>query len=131
MGAAFLAGGLRHPVQTFGTMGARTQIGMMALAALAILVPSIIAVVGGGKFVAQSVNFSIAVSVILLPLRPFWSLGLFLSAYAIMFFGHFVFERNIPTIFKKPATPIVIAFSVIRGFWVGVARRAATPRVRS
>ncbi len=66
MGAAFLAGGLRHPVQTFGTMGTRAQVGMMALAAIAILIPSIVAVVGGGKFVAQSVNFSIVVSVILL-----------------------------------------------------------------
>jgi hypothetical protein len=55
-----------------------------------------------------------AISVILLPFRPFWSLVLFASAYAIMFFGHFVFERNIPTIFKEPTTPFVVAFSVIR-----------------
>jgi Ca2+:H+ antiporter len=63
---AFLAGGLRHPVQTFGTIGARAQIGMMTLAAMAILIPSIVAAIGGGKFVAQSVNFSIIVSIILL-----------------------------------------------------------------
>ena len=31
-----------------------------------------------------------------------------------MFFGHFVFERNIPTIFKEPATPFVMAFTVMR-----------------
>jgi hypothetical protein len=55
-----------------------------------------------------------AISVILLPFRPLWSLFLFASAYAIMFFGHFVFERNIPTIFKEPTTPFVVAFSVIR-----------------
>ena len=55
-----------------------------------------------------------AISVILLPFRPLWSLVLFGSAYAIMFFGHFVFERNIPTIFKEPSTPFVVAFSVIR-----------------
>jgi Ca2+:H+ antiporter len=66
LGAAFLAGGLRHPIQTFATIGARAQIGMMALAAMAILIPSIVATIGGGKFVAQSVNFSIVVSVILL-----------------------------------------------------------------
>jgi Ca2+:H+ antiporter len=66
MGAAFLFGGLRHPVQTFATIGARAQVGMMALAAMAILVPSIVATVGGGKFVAQSVNFSIVVSIVLL-----------------------------------------------------------------
>lgn len=55
-----------------------------------------------------------AIAVILLPFRPLWALGLFASAYAIMFFGHFVFERNIPTIFKEPTTPFVVAFSVIR-----------------
>ncbi|HZX85045.1 MAG TPA: calcium/proton exchanger [Reyranella sp.] len=66
LGAAFLAGGLKHPVQTFATIGARAQVGMMALAAMAILIPSVVAVIGGGKFVAQSVNFSIVVSVILL-----------------------------------------------------------------
>ena len=54
-----------------------------------------------------------AIAVILLPFRPLWALGLFASAYAIMFFGHFVFERNIPTIFKEPTTPFVVAFSVI------------------
>ncbi len=66
LGAAFLAGGLRYPVQTFATIGARAQVGMMALAAMAILIPSIVAVIGGGRFVAQSMNFSIAVSAILL-----------------------------------------------------------------
>ena len=73
LGAAFLAGGLKHPVQTFATIGARTQVGMLALAAMAILVPSVFAVVGGGKFVAQSVTFSIVVSVILLAV---YALGL-------------------------------------------------------
>jgi len=66
LGAAFLFGGLRHPVQTFATIGARAQVGMMALAAIAILVPSIVSVVDGGRFVAKSVNFSILVSVVLL-----------------------------------------------------------------
>lgn len=66
LGAAFLAGGLKHPVQTFATIGARTQVGMMALATIAIVVPSILAVVGGGKLVEQSVAFSVVVSVILL-----------------------------------------------------------------
>jgi len=71
-----------------------------------------------------------AVSVILLPFRPLWSLALFVSAYAIMFFGHFVFERNIPTVLKQPSTPFVIAFSVIRGLLGSVARLAATQRIR-
>ncbi len=55
-----------------------------------------------------------ALAVILLPFRPIWALVLFVSAYAIMFFGHFVFERNVPTIFKEPSTPFVMAFMVLR-----------------
>ena len=86
LGAAFLAGGLKHPVQTFATIGARTQVGMLALAAMAILVPSVFAVVGGGKFVAQSVTFSIVVSVILLAV---YALGLVftLGTHAKLFQG--------------------------------------------
>jgi hypothetical protein len=71
-----------------------------------------------------------AISVLLLPFRPFWSVALFASAYAIMFFGHFVFERNVPTIFKEPSTPFVIAFSVMRNLWGGLVRLATPGRVR-
>ena len=38
----------------------------MALAAIAILVPSLVSAVDSAKFVAKSVNFSIVVSVVLL-----------------------------------------------------------------
>jgi hypothetical protein len=68
-----------------------------------------------------------AAAVLLLPLRPLWSLGLFLLAYAIMFFGHFAFERNIPTILKHPSTPFVVAWSVIRQLGGGLVR-LVTPR---
>jgi len=56
-----------------------------------------------------------AVAVILVPFYPVWSLGLFVLAYAVMFSGHFLFERNLPTVLKHPATPFMIAVSVIRG----------------
>ena len=64
----------------------------------------------------------VAAAVLLLPFRPLWSLGLFLLAYAIMFFGHFAFERNIPTILKHPSTPFVVAWSVIRQLCGGLVR---------
>ena len=63
-----------------------------------------------------------AAAVLALPFRPLWSLGLFLLAYAIMFFGHFVFERNQPTILKHPSTPFVVAWSVIRQLCGGLLR---------
>jgi hypothetical protein len=55
-----------------------------------------------------------AAAVVLLPFRPLWSLGLFFTSYAIMWLGHFVFERNLPTIFRHPSTPFVMAWTVTR-----------------
>ena len=66
-----------------------------------------------------------AAAVLLLPFRPLWSLGLFLLAYAIMFFGHFAFERNLPTILKQPSTPFVVAWSVIHRLCGGLVRLVA------
>jgi hypothetical protein len=71
-----------------------------------------------------------ALAIILLPFHPFWSLALFSSAYAIMFSGHFFFERNVPTVLKHPTTPFLIAGSVIRVLWGGLARLAAPHRAR-
>jgi hypothetical protein len=71
-----------------------------------------------------------AAAVLLLPFRPLWSLGLFLLAYAIMFFGHFVFERNIPTILKHPSTPFVVAWSVIRQLRGGLVRLVSPRQAR-
>jgi hypothetical protein len=71
-----------------------------------------------------------AVAVILLPFRPLGAVALFACAYGVMFLGHFAFERNIPTVFKQPSTPFVIAWSVIRGLWSNLLRLAAPARVR-
>jgi hypothetical protein len=67
-------------------------------------------------------------AVIVLPFRPLWSLGLFLGGYALMFSGHFLFERNVPTILKHPTTPFVIAWAVVRGLAGGLARLVAPRR---
>jgi hypothetical protein len=72
----------------------------------------------------------VALALLLLPFRPLWSLGLFLGGYALMFTGHFVFERNTPTILKHPSTPFVIAWAVIRGLGEGLARLASPSRGR-
>jgi hypothetical protein len=64
----------------------------------------------------------VAASLLLLPFRPWWSLGLFLGGYAFMWTGHFVFERNLPTIWKYPATPFVMAVAVVRAILGAVAR---------
>jgi hypothetical protein len=64
----------------------------------------------------------VAAALLLLPFKPLWSLALFLGGYAIMFTGHFVFEKNTPTILKHPSTPFVMAWSVICGLCSGTAR---------
>ena len=86
MGAAFLAGGLRHKIQTFATVGVRLQIGMMALAALAILVPSIFVMSGIGELAQRSVGFSVIVSVLLLVVYVL-SLVFTLGTHAHLFRG--------------------------------------------
>jgi Ca2+:H+ antiporter len=86
MGVSFLAGGLRHKIQTFATVGVRLQIGMMALAALAILVPSIFVASGVGELVNRSVGFSVIVSVLLLVVYVL-SLVFTLGTHAHLFHG--------------------------------------------
>ncbi|MCA1685005.1 MAG: DUF962 domain-containing protein [Planctomycetia bacterium] len=71
-----------------------------------------------------------ALAVIALPFRPWWSLGLFLAGYAFMWFGHFVFEGNIPTVLKHPSTPFVMAWAVTRGLAVGLGRLVGVSKAR-
>jgi hypothetical protein len=71
-----------------------------------------------------------AAAVILLPIRPLWSVGLFLGGYALMFTGHFLFEGNKPTVLKHPGTPLVIAWAVIRGLGTGLVRLATGSKLR-
>lgn len=61
----------------------------------------------------------VACALFLLPFRPLYSAGLVVLAYAFMFSGHFLFEKNTPTILKHPSTPFVIAWAVIKGLISG------------
>ena len=63
-----------------------------------------------------------AAAVVLLPFRPLWSLALFVLSYAIMWFGHFVFEGNLPTVFRHPTTPFLMAWAVVQNLGRGLAR---------
>ena len=71
-----------------------------------------------------------AAAVLLVPFRPWWSLGLFFLAYALMFAGHFLFEGNRPTILKHPTTPFVIAWAVIRGIFDAAVQLVTPGRKR-
>lgn len=63
-----------------------------------------------------------AAAVILAPFRPLWALGLFVLSYATMWMGHFVFERNLPTVFRSPSTPFIMAWTVIGQIFMGLRR---------
>jgi hypothetical protein len=54
----------------------------------------------------------VGAALLLLPFRPWWSLVLFVGGYAFMWAGHLVFEKNLPTIWKYPSTPFVMARAV-------------------
>jgi hypothetical protein len=61
----------------------------------------------------------VAAALFLLPFRPLYSVALVVGAYAFMFSGHFLFEKNVPTILKHPTTPFVIAWAVVKGLAKG------------
>jgi Ca2+:H+ antiporter len=66
LGMALLLGGLRHHVQEFNRATARLQVGMMFLAAVAMLVPSVIAVSDRPGAARLVEDLSIGLSVLLL-----------------------------------------------------------------
>ncbi len=72
----------------------------------------------------------VAAALLLAIFKPWLALGLFLGGYAIMFTGHFVFEKNTPTIIRHPSTPFVMAWSVIRSLGGGIARLATAGKAR-
>ncbi|MFM7316582.1 MAG: Mpo1-like protein [Isosphaeraceae bacterium] len=65
----------------------------------------------------------VAAAIFILPFQPIYSVGLVILAYAFMFSGHFLFEKNIPTILKHPTTPFIIAWAVVRGIAQGSIRQ--------
>jgi hypothetical protein len=63
-----------------------------------------------------------ALGVISLPFHPICFVYGFAAGYACMWTGHFVFERNLPTVFRHPTTPFVMAWSVMRAMGQGAWR---------
>ena len=66
LGGAFLLGGLRHRVQEFNPRNARVQAGMLILATIALLVPSVVARVDALNVPALMKPLSLRLSFILL-----------------------------------------------------------------
>jgi Ca2+:H+ antiporter len=66
LGASFLLGGLKHHVQEFNRVSARTQAGMLFLATVAILIPSAVPETGSGTEAAFTNTLSVGLAVLLI-----------------------------------------------------------------
>jgi Ca2+:H+ antiporter len=108
LGASFLLGGLKFPVQEFNKANVRLQAGMMFLASVALLVPSTIA----GSGVSGSMEFvgdlSVPISVILLLT---YGLGLLFSLKTHKSF--FASAGGGTEGHEEPAWPLVVALPVL------------------
>jgi len=72
LGAAFLAGGLRHPVQRFKAAGALAQTSTLSVAAFAFIIPAgFHALVRGEMSAAQEHRMSLGIAVVLLAVYLF------------------------------------------------------------
>ena len=87
LGAALLAGGLRHPIQRFNAVAARSQATMLLLAAVALVAPASYHALGGADAVLHETSLSVEVAVVLLFT---YALGLVFSlrTHGQLFAGH-------------------------------------------
>jgi Ca2+:H+ antiporter len=87
LGASFLAGGMRHPEQSFNEQGARTQATLLWLAGVALITPAAFHFIGGPGAVPREVELSTVIAVILL---VSYALGLLFSlrTHKHLFVGH-------------------------------------------
>jgi len=85
LGAAMLAGGLRHREQSFNPIGARSQATMLTLAAIALILPAAFQVAAGTT--AESLGYlSVSISVVLLLVYVLF-LGFSLVTHSALFAG--------------------------------------------
>ncbi len=87
LGAALLAGGLRHRTQTFNAAAARSRTTMLLLAATALIAPAVYHHLVGGHAVTRENGFSFEVSIVLV---VSYALGLVfaLRTHRELFAGH-------------------------------------------
>lgn len=129
LGTAFLLGGLKHRVQTFGRDNARLQAGMLLLATVALLIPSVI----GDARSASNAQFlgtlSLCMAVLLIAV---YGLGLLFSLGTHReFFGgaeHSGHDEDVwPLSLALPMLAVVtVAVAFVSEIFVGTLEHAAT-----
>lgn len=114
LGAAMMAGGLRHRAQTYNPQGARAQATMLTLAAITLILPAAYRVALGEGARPGLVPLSVSISIVLLVVY-----GLFLvfslGSHSALFRGHGHHED------KAEAWPVWRAALVLAASTAGVA----------
>jgi Ca2+:H+ antiporter len=108
LGAAMLAGGLKHEVQKFNPLGARTQSTLLLLSAIALVVPAAFHYLTGGHARLKEDDLSTEISIVLLVCY----------ALSLVFVLHthkrlFVSERSDKDEPGKPCWSVVRAITVL------------------
>ncbi len=85
LGASFLAGGIRHKVQEFNSIGTTSQTTTLSIAAIALVVPTVFYAEGGGRITQELEDtLSLAFALVLL-LLYFLSLVFSLGTHTMLF----------------------------------------------
>jgi Ca2+:H+ antiporter len=113
LGAAMLAGGLRHPVQHFNPEAARSQATMLTLAAIALILPAAFEAAAGTT--AEGLGrLSVSISIVLLLVYLLF-LTFTLVTHRALFAGSYVPEQG------KAHASVGRAASVLAGATAGIA----------
>ncbi|UYN93332.1 MAG: calcium/proton exchanger [Enhydrobacter sp.] len=119
LGAAMLAGGLRHREQRFNADGARTQATMLTLAAIALILPAAYQEAVGAEGTPSLLWLSVGMSVVLLVVY-----GLFLTfslrTHASLFSGSHAAEQEgeLQSVWTVRKAGLILALSTVAIAWM-------------
>lgn len=119
LGAAMLAGGIRHSEQHFNPSGARSQATLLTLAAFALILPAAYKSVVGTRFPEGLGYFSVSISVVLLVVYVLF-LVFSLITHKSLFAGSFEPERGEgrPAPYPVSKSVVILVVSTVAIVWV-------------
>jgi Ca2+:H+ antiporter len=116
LGAAMLAGGLRHREQQFNPAGARSQATMLTLAAIALILPAAFQAALGPRAADGLIKLSVSISLVLLVVYALF-LGFTLITHSSLFAGSHVPDEDA----HVPPWPVHRALMLLAAATVGIA----------
>jgi Ca2+:H+ antiporter len=127
LGAAMLAGGLRHPEQHFNPAGARSQATMLTLAAIALILPAAFQAAANTK--TEGLNrLSVSISVVLL-VAYMLNLVYALITHPALFAGSYVPEKGKANISVRRASAVLAATTAGIAWMSEIMVKAIEPTV--